>query len=60
MPSLPASLDQIPKISRVEVFIYYLFICLFIEKEKRFGINTYSKLSKNVLTYSIMCCFTVV
>ena len=36
-PSLSASLDRIQKISKIDSI--YLFIYLFIEKEKIFGIN---------------------
>ena len=36
-PSLSASLDRIQKISEIDSI--YLFIYLFIEKEKIFGIN---------------------
>ena len=56
MPSLSASLDQIQKIGRIDRILFiYLFIYL---KRKAFWHKIHSKLSKNFLTYSIMCCYT--
>ena len=54
MPSLSASLDQIHTIGKNDSI---LFIYLFSHLLKN-SFLTYSKLSKNFLIYSIMCCFT--
>ena len=58
--SLSTSMDQIQKIGKTDsiyLFFFYLFIYL-KGKALWHKIYTHSKLSKNFLTYSIMCCFT--